>query len=428
MFRKLFPLMGIGLCGVIVLHTFNSATARTPLTKAEIQDIQNLVQLMPRNLPKRQARKWDAMIPGDKLSTGRASLADLRFNDGSVARIGEQALFRFLPKTRNFKLSTGTVLLLIPPGRGQTNINTPNAAAAIRGSALFVRYNKESDTTVVGALTNSGIQVFNKNASQNHLLHAGQLMVIVKGQFQGLYDFDLRTFYQTSDLVRGFNLGEHSIPSPDPAIAQVQAETAAAVKAQLPLKGKGVVENPSFLRKQSPSLPNFPNQETTKNVSPTQTLLETGEIQTNRKDTTTNPSSTTTTNPPTTTTNPPTTTTNPPTTTTNPPTTTTNPPTTITNPPTTTTNPPTTTTNPPTTTTNPPTTITNPPTTITNPPTTITNPPTTITKPPTATTNPVPTRQEDDKGRGDNRRPTLIPTSGAIRPTTAIKIFPSKAS
>ena len=277
MFRKFFPLVAIGLWGVIVLPLPNRASASTPLNKAEIQDLRNLVQLMPQHKPKRQAHKLDALIPGDALSTGRSSLADVRFNDGSLARVGEQALFRFLPKTRNFRLSTGTILMLIPPRQGQTHINTPNAAAAIRGSALFVRYDKETDTTIVGALTNSGIQVFNKDASQHQMLQAGQLMVIVKGKFQGLYDFDLRTFYETSDLVRGLNLTQNGVPNPDPAIAKVREETIAAIKAQAPVTGKGVVENPSFL-KPTPNSANLSSQETIKNNDLTNSLLDVGQI------------------------------------------------------------------------------------------------------------------------------------------------------
>jgi FecR protein len=248
MFYKSLPVLVIALWGVIVLPLPNQVSAITPLTRAEIQNLRNLVQLIPRDRQKkRPARKSDAMIPGDGLSTGRASLADLRFNDGSLARLGEQAIFQFLPKTRSFRLSNGTALLLIPPGRGETRIQTPSAAAAIRGSALFVRYNQQTDTTIVGALTNSGIEVSNQEASQTQVLQAGQMMVIVKGKFQGLYDFDLRNFYQTSDLVRGLDLTKQNLtPTPDPAIASVQAETAAALNAQSPVTGEGVVENPSF--------------------------------------------------------------------------------------------------------------------------------------------------------------------------------------
>ncbi|MEH2356273.1 FecR family protein, partial [Nostoc sp.] len=240
MFYKSFPLLVIGLWGLIVLPLPNRVSAITPLTRAEIQNLRNIVQLIPKDkLKKRPARKLDAMTPGDGLSTGRASLADLRFNDGSLARVGEQALFQFLPKTRDFKLTNGTVLLLIPPGKGQTRIQTPNAAAAIRGSALFVRYDQQTDTTIVGALTNSGIEVSNKKASQTQVLEAGQMVIIVKGEFQRLYDFDLRNFYETSQMVRELDLNrQNPVPTTDPAITSVQAETAAALEAQPPIKGE----------------------------------------------------------------------------------------------------------------------------------------------------------------------------------------------
>jgi FecR protein len=294
MFNKSFPLLVIGLWGIIVVSLPNRVNAVTPLTRAEIQNLKNLVQLIPKNNPKkRPAQKLDAMTPGDGLSTGRASLADLRFNDGSLARVGEQAIFKFLPKTRSFQLSNGTALLLIPPGRGQTRIQTPSAAAAIRGSALFVRYDQQTDTTIVGALTNSGIEVSNQEASETKILGAGQMMVIVKGKFQGLYDFDLRNFYNTSDLVRGLDLNRQNIaPSADPAIASVQSETAAALQAQSPVTGEGVVENPSFLElTTSPStstnndiLTNDSSVDPIKDDSSVNSFEETGEILSNTEE------------------------------------------------------------------------------------------------------------------------------------------------
>ena len=98
MFRKLFPLLAISLSGVAILPVSDRVNALTPLTKGEVQQLRNLVQLMPQNQPKRKAKLLDAMIPGDGLSTGRSSLADVRFNDGSLARVGEQAVFKFSPR------------------------------------------------------------------------------------------------------------------------------------------------------------------------------------------------------------------------------------------------------------------------------------------------------------------------------------------
>ncbi|BAY38158.1 hypothetical protein NIES2111_25030 [Nostoc sp. NIES-2111] len=281
---NLLPVFSITLYGLMILVSSPQVNANTPLTRAEIQSLRNFVQLVLRNSQnKRPAKPADAIIPGDGLATGRASLADLRFNDGSLARIGEQAVFQFMPRTRNFRLSNGTVLLLIPPGRGQTRIQTPSATAAIRGSALFVRYDQKTDTTIVGALTNSGIAVSNKNASQTQPLQAGQLLVIVKGQFQGLYDFDLQNFYETSELTEGLDLTRQN-PSAtvDPAIASVQAEIIAALATQSPVTGQGVIENPAFLdiTTTSPSLTTEESEQVNSipDGSLVNSLIETGEI------------------------------------------------------------------------------------------------------------------------------------------------------
>ncbi|KYC39362.1 iron dicitrate transport regulator FecR [Scytonema hofmannii PCC 7110] len=289
MFRQFLLLLVMSLWGSVILLLPQKVSAVTPLTLAVIEELRNLVQLTPQNKPKRQARKSDAMIPGDGLSTGKASLAELRFNDGSRARIGQQAVFRFLPKTRNLRLSNGTALLLIRPGQGQTRINTPNAAAAIRGSALFVRYDPQTNTTIVGALTNSGIQVQNKNASQSQNLAAGQLIVVVKDRFQGLYDFDLRTFYETSNLVRGLDLTLKSgVPNLDPALASVQAETADAVATQQPLAGVGVMENLSIfgtITSSGDTSTHHNSDRIHNNVmrdhSPVENLLDTGQVLSN---------------------------------------------------------------------------------------------------------------------------------------------------
>ena len=252
--RQFILLISILLWGATTVPKL--AQADTVLNRAEIESLRNLVQLMPQSSTARPAKVADEIVPGDALSTGRESLAELRFNDGSLARIGELALFRFSAHDRNLRLSNGTALLLIPPGQGVTEVWTPNATAAIRGSALFIRYISDSKTTVVGALTNSRIEVFNQKNSQRQVLKAGQLALVVKGKITGLYNFDLKTFYETSDLVSGLNLNKKSVTATDIAIAQVQAETIAAVAAQSPLTGEEIIVNPSFVRSSetSPSL------------------------------------------------------------------------------------------------------------------------------------------------------------------------------
>ena len=238
-FRCFAPLLALSLwSGIVFLPS--AVRAEMPLNRAVIASLRNAVALILKNQAPRSAKVRDTLVPGDAIATARAALAELRFNDGSLARIGGQALFRFLPNTRTFQLSNGTLLLLVPPGRGQTSIQTPNAAAGIRGSALFVRYLPETDVTLIGALTESGIEITNHDRSQTQPLGAGQIAVVVKNQIKQIYRFDLRTFYETSELVKGLDLQrsgldkQSAVPT-DPAIAAVRVETAEAVKMQASL-------------------------------------------------------------------------------------------------------------------------------------------------------------------------------------------------
>ena len=209
------------LCLSMGLVTPTAAEA-VPLTRAVIRLLRNDVNLIPRGQSSRRASVSDAMAPGDALSTARQSFAEVQFNDGSLARVGESVLFRFAANTRTFRLDNGTMLLLIPPGRGGTRIRTPNATAGIRGSALFVRHEADEDSpegsvTLVGALTNSEITVCSdgsievcgpdSDAEEQVTLEAGQMAAVTDGNIT-IYEIDLETFYQTSPLAVGLDGSE----------------------------------------------------------------------------------------------------------------------------------------------------------------------------------------------------------------------------
>ena len=245
MFSRSVPLV-ILLCSTLVAAP--AAHAQVPITRAVVESIRNRVQLLLRQQSPRAARISDVMTPGDGLTTAQSSLAELRFNDGSLGRLGEQVVFWFTPGSRTFQLSNGTVLMLIPPGRGRTQIRTPNAAAGIQGSALFVRYIAASNTTVVGALTDSGIEVFNQDGSQQQTLEAGQMAVAIDGRIAHVYDFDLTTFYETSELMRGLTPSDVSNLNSDNGIALVHAEMQAALEQNLDPMLQDEIGAPSFIR------------------------------------------------------------------------------------------------------------------------------------------------------------------------------------
>ncbi len=67
------------------------------LTRAEVYKLVNQVQLLLNNQSPRPAKLSDVLIPEDALRTTARSKAELLFNEGSLARIGANAMFRFIP-------------------------------------------------------------------------------------------------------------------------------------------------------------------------------------------------------------------------------------------------------------------------------------------------------------------------------------------
>ncbi|MEM1238400.1 MAG: FecR domain-containing protein [Cyanobacteria bacterium P01_H01_bin.26] len=262
------------LLGASVIFGIPSAAwAQTTLTWAKVERLRNRVHIIPNGHSARPARVTDLMEVGDALRTAAAARAELRFNDGSLARVGEQATFRFSPNTRNFQLSNGTVLLLIPPGRGRTTIQTPNAVTGIQGSALFVRVRCLADLsaegycsspiTVVGALTNNpagAMVAYTGSGSQQQPIYAGEMVTIEGDTITQRLEFDLSTFYQTSGLVEGLQLDS---PTPPPELSEdlqgVWQEIQDALKLQGDFDSQGsaeeVVQNPSFIAPVGNALP-----------------------------------------------------------------------------------------------------------------------------------------------------------------------------
>ncbi|MGF1570013.1 MAG: FecR domain-containing protein [Nodosilinea sp.] len=248
-----------------VLAAGLSARADVPLTRADVESIQNRVEFIPRGRSARAARLSDLLGVGDALRTAAESSAQLRFNDESLARVGERATFRFVPNTRNFRLSNGTMLLLIPPGRGRSTIQTPSAITGVQGSAVVVRYIEDRDLTVVMALTNNptgpmtvtptscnvastgGHDAEPANCAVEYSLYAGQMALIQNSQVQ-ILEFDLPTFYETSPLLENLELDNPDADSSlGPALEEVRRETLEALDESSTFIEDSTVINPAVL-------------------------------------------------------------------------------------------------------------------------------------------------------------------------------------
>ncbi|MEO0488130.1 MAG: FecR family protein [Cyanobacteria bacterium J06659_2] len=247
-----------GICWALASVLLPGVAKAQALTRARVEGIRNRVELIPQGRNARRAQVSDVMGVGDALRTAASSQAELRFNDGSLARVGERATFRFVPNTRNFRLSNGTVLLLVPPGRGRTNIQTPNAVTGIQGSGVFCRYDAATDTTIVGALTDSALGpmvVSNRDGSEMLPLNGGEMAVIQNDRIVGHYRFSLDDFSRTNTIARGldlFNPPADEQPNAD-GLDGVRSEVADASSNQSSFEGPDVTLSTGFMGLSEPS-------------------------------------------------------------------------------------------------------------------------------------------------------------------------------
>ena len=214
--------------GSLVLSSAPAFAESIPLTQATLRKVVNRVDLLLRSQSVRNAQVNDRLTTsGDTVQTQRASRTEVKFNDGTLAKVGELATFRFTPNTRRFDLGNGTYLFLVPPGRGNTEFNTPNAKAGIKGSALFIRYIEETNTTIMGALTNNPLGPMDITVGgKKQDLYAGQMAVAVKDRIDRVETFDLTTFFRTSPMYRDIDLT-------DPDLQAVRQEMTDAVTTQV---------------------------------------------------------------------------------------------------------------------------------------------------------------------------------------------------
>jgi hypothetical protein len=239
--------------------------ASVPFTWAHIQALENRADLVSTAGTTRPAIPQDCLRAGDTLNTDVSSQAELLFNDGSLARIGGDAMLRFWPETRNLELSQGTALLLVPADQGRTTIQTPNAVIGLQHNAVVVRYVPLNNLTLVMALANPdpGPLAISIHANQpGHALPAGHMALINDAGIQ-FVEFDLQEFYNTSDLAMGLHLDDPTyIGSADNPITTLRPYLLEALAQQAPFPSSSSVLAPEVIGNQNPEQSLFAEEET----------------------------------------------------------------------------------------------------------------------------------------------------------------------
>ncbi|MEM7759115.1 MAG: FecR family protein, partial [Cyanobacteria bacterium P01_A01_bin.40] len=198
-------------CGLYIAYfASNSASASTVIKQAEIYKTRNQVELNSGQNPDwQEAQPGDVIVPQDSVRTGANSRADILFNEGTLVRTGAGTTFRFPPGKRSFELTSGAALIMIRPEQGQSTINTPEAKVVSQGTALFVQHNPQSNSSLIGVLTNSPaglVEVSSADGKISLQLQAGQFVSIVQGVVGLVEHFVLPMFYETVELSAGLGM------------------------------------------------------------------------------------------------------------------------------------------------------------------------------------------------------------------------------
>jgi hypothetical protein len=266
------------------------------LTRAEVYYLEESVQVLPQGGSGYAASLGDVLVPLDALRTGAGSLAELLFNEGSIARVDESTTFRFRQGLRRFELPNlvarnetifvledGIALVIVPPNGTGTQVETPegrvnifatptelsSTAAARSGtiaaqsvakstakstakpllaqeellsptqqsSVVMVSHDAATGTTQVFALTDGDITVTDAEGKKSTPLIGGQTVPIANGQVGSVQEFDLEGFYRSVPLAAGLGKGQEATLSSQPPLVQAslnqaRVETIAAIRRQ----------------------------------------------------------------------------------------------------------------------------------------------------------------------------------------------------
>jgi hypothetical protein len=108
-----------------------------PLASATVTRVENQVsygKVIGDKSETRPAVPNDVVKASNFLMSETESRAELKYDDGTIVRIGQNTIFSFEASTRTLNLKKGTFVFYMPKGKGGGTIKTPSFTAAITGT------------------------------------------------------------------------------------------------------------------------------------------------------------------------------------------------------------------------------------------------------------------------------------------------------
>ena len=127
-----------------LLALAGAASAATPYTQATVTRTENKVSygtVKGDRSETRPAEAQDVVKASNFLLSESEARAELKYDDGTIVRIGQNTIFTFEANSRTLNLKKGTFVFFIPKGGGGGTIKTPSLTAAITGTVGKVSEN-----------------------------------------------------------------------------------------------------------------------------------------------------------------------------------------------------------------------------------------------------------------------------------------------
>ncbi|PWT84526.1 MAG: hypothetical protein C5B58_04630, partial [Acidobacteria bacterium] len=260
-------------CHFLAGTTLFATTAQQQQQARVSQIIQDVRLLEARGAP-RPAAVNDTITQQMGVRTGVESRAELTFSDLTITRLGANTIFSFSRGARELDLTSGAVLLQVPPDKAAVKVNTSAVTAAVTGGTALLSTGPPTKFMVL-----EGIGTFYPigHPEKAVTVHGGEMMMMTTDRRMSKPEkFDVKLVMATSRLVQDFpplaNL---------PLILAVMTQQIAGQQlAASQLLIKNLVDilnatdqnrnaNPVILVRNSPSTPTPPPQTPTPTATPT---------------------------------------------------------------------------------------------------------------------------------------------------------------
>jgi hypothetical protein len=172
------------------------------LQQAHVSQVIQDVRLMKAHGAPRPAAVNDAVTQQMGVRTGVESRAELTFTDLTLTRLGANTIFSFKQGTRELDLTSGAVLLQVPPKAPAVKVNTSAVTAAVTGgTALFAT----GPPTKFMVLEGIGTFYPTGHPERAATVNGGEMMTMTAdGRMTKPEKFDVKQVLKTSRLIKDF--------------------------------------------------------------------------------------------------------------------------------------------------------------------------------------------------------------------------------